>query len=285
MRDFAERTQIPVTTTLMGIGGISRKHPLWLGMPGMHGTYAANHALLECDLLIGIGARFDDRVTMGRLDKFATRRQIVHIDIDPAEIGKNVDTYIPIVGDVKKSFICLAGWSSPLPVARRWVKQVQSWCREKPDDLRDSDQVLKPQWVIRHLYESTGGDAIVTPMSVNTRCGWPNIFRFAKPRSFITSGGLGAMGFGSPPPWVPRLARTRGPRDQCYRRRGGVQMTSQELAVDRPEQHPCQSGGDRITGAWGWFDEWQEVFYKKRYSRRWIWPTAPILSELAEAYM
>lgn len=176
----------------------------------MHGTYAANHALLECDLLIGIGARFDDRVTMGRLDKFATGAKIIHIDIDPAEIGKNVDTYIPIVGDVKKS---LSAALEGLPRSRSeaWVKRVQGWYREKPNRYRDSDQVLKPQWVIRHLHESTGGDAIVTTDVGQHQMWVAQYFPFAKPRSFITSGGWGQWDSDFPPPSGPNWPTRKPP--------------------------------------------------------------------------
>ncbi len=197
LKAFAEQAQIPVVTTLMGIGGFSGHHPLWVGMPGMHGTYAANHALLECDLLIGIGARFDDRVTMGRIDKFAKGAKIAHIDIDPAEIGKNVDAYIPIVGDVKR---VLQAALDGLPRSRSadWLRRIEDWKRQYPLTFRPSENALKPQWVIRHLYETTGGDAIVTTDVGQHQMWVAQYFRFARPRSFITSGGLGTMGFGFP---------------------------------------------------------------------------------------
>ncbi|WP_373284619.1 biosynthetic-type acetolactate synthase large subunit [Kroppenstedtia guangzhouensis] len=277
---FAEKAQVPVTTTLMGLAGFPGKHPLWLGMPGMHGTYAANHALLECDLLIGIGARFDDRVTMGRLDKFATGAKIVHIDIDPAEIGKNVDTYIPIVGDVKKS---LSASLDGLPRSRSqaWVKQVQSWCREKPNTYRDSDQVLKPQWVIRHLYESTGGDAIVTTDVGQHQMWVAQYFPFAKPRSFITSGGLGAMGFGFPAAIGAQLAHP-GTTVISVTGDGGFQMTSQELAVIALSNIPVKVAvlNNRCLGM---VRQWQEIFYKKRYSEVDL-ADSPDFVRLAEAY-
>ena len=182
LKAFAEQAQIPVVTTLMGIGGFSGHHPLWVGMPGMHGTYAANHALLECDLLIGIGARFDDRVTMGRIDKFAKGAKIAHIDIDPAEIGKNVDAYIPIVGDVKR---VLQAALDGLPRSRSadWLRRIEDWKRQYPLTFRPSENALKPQWVIRHLYETTGGDAIVTTDVGQHQMWVAQYFRFARPRS------------------------------------------------------------------------------------------------------
>lgn len=277
---FAETARVPVTTTLMGLGGFPGQHPLWLGMPGMHGTYAANHALLECDLLIGIGARFDDRVTMGRLDKFATGAKIVHIDIDPAEIGKNVDTYIPIVGDVKKS---LSAALEGLPRSRSeaWVKRVQGWYREKPNRYRDSDQVLKPQWVIRHLHESTGGDAIVTTDVGQHQMWVAQYFPFAKPRSFITSGGLGTMGFGFPAAIGAQLAHPEATVISVTGD-GGFQMTSQELAVIALGNIPVKVAvlNNRCLGM---VRQWQEVFYKKRYSEVDL-ADSPDFVKLAEAY-
>src|SRR5690606_9666378 len=161
LQTFAEKTQIPVTTTLMGIGGFSATHPLWLGMPGMHGTYAANHALLDCDLLIGIGNRFDDRVTMGRIDKFATKEKIIHIDIEPAEIGNNVDTYVPIVGDIKNVL------EEANPIAKKaqsdeWLKQIAEWKEQYPLKYKETEDELKPQWVIELLSETTKGEAIIS---------------------------------------------------------------------------------------------------------------------------
>src|SRR5690606_4428479 len=145
----------------MGLGGFPSRNPLWLGMPGMHGTYAANHALLECDLLIGIGARFDDRVTMGRIDKFATGAKIIHIDIDPAEIDKNVHTYVPTVGDVKQ-VLSAANVQLPSADSSNWINICDSRKRDYPLQYNDSDEKsLKPQWVIEYLDKTTEGKAIV----------------------------------------------------------------------------------------------------------------------------
>ncbi|WP_425462672.1 biosynthetic-type acetolactate synthase large subunit [Melghirimyces algeriensis] len=277
---FAERANIPVTTTLMGLGGFSGQHPLWLGMPGMHGTYAANHALLECDLLIGIGARFDDRVTMGRLDKFATKANIVHIDIDPAEIGKNVDTYIPIVGDVKK-VLSTAVAEVPRTPSDAWIEKLQKWVREKPYTFCDSDEELKPQWVIRHLYESTGGDAIVTTDVGQHQMWVAQYFPFANPRSFITSGGLGTMGFGFPAALGAQLGKPEATVISVTGD-GGFQMTSQELAVASLANIPVKVAviNNRCLGM---VRQWQEVFYKKRYSEVDL-ADSPDFVKLAESY-
>ncbi|MEW9031280.1 MAG: biosynthetic-type acetolactate synthase large subunit [Planifilum fimeticola] len=280
LKAFAEQAQIPVATTLMGIGGFSGQHPLWMGMPGMHGTYAANHALLECDLLIGIGARFDDRVTMGRLDKFAKGAKIAHIDIDPAEIGKNVDAYIPIVGDVKK---VLQAALDGLPRSRSgdWLRRIEGWKRQYPVTCRPSEKTLKPQWVIRHLYETTGGDAIVTTDVGQHQMWVAQYFRFARPRSFITSGGLGTMGFGFPAALGAQIANP----DRvviCVTGDGGFQMTAQELAIAALENLPVKVAviNNRCLGM---VRQWQEVFYQERYSEVDL-SGSPDFVKLAEAY-
>jgi acetolactate synthase I/II/III large subunit len=277
---FAEQARIPVTTTLMGLGGFSGEHPLWLGMPGMHGTYAANHALLECDLLIGIGARFDDRVTMGRLDKFATGAKIVHIDIDPAEIGKNVDTFIPIVGDVRK-VLQAANRGVPCSQSEEWMKQTAEWKKRYPLKFQDSEESVKPQWVIRHLYETTHGKAIVTTDVGQHQMWVAQYFQFAKPRSFISSGGLGAMGFGFPSALGAQLAR---PDETviCVTGDGGFQMTNQELAVAALMNIPVKTViiNNRCLGM---VRQWQEVFYQERYSEVDL-TASPDYVKLAEAY-
>jgi acetolactate synthase-1/2/3 large subunit len=277
---FAERARIPVTTTLMGIGGFPGTHPLWLGMPGMHGTVAANRALLECDLLIGIGARFDDRVTMGRIDKFATGAKIVHIDIDPAEIGKNVDTYIPIVGDVKR---VLETALKDLPASRSeaWLEKLEELRRQYPLTYKQSDDTLKPQWVIQHLYETTGGDAIVTTDVGQHQMWVAQYFRFSRPRSLISSGGLGTMGFGFPAAIGAQLA---------YPDRtvisvtgdGGFQMTAQELAVVALANIPVKVAIIN-NQCLGMVRQWQEVFYQRRYSEVDL-SGSPDFVKLAEAY-
>lgn len=277
---FAERAQIPVTTTLMGIGGFPGNHPLWLGMPGMHGTVAANRALLECDLLIGIGARFDDRVTMGRIDKFATGAKIVHIDIDPAEISKNVDTYIPIVGDVKR---VLEASLQDLPVSQSgaWLEKLTELKQQYPLTYKQSQHTLKPQWVIQHLYETTGGNAIVTTDVGQHQMWVAQYFRFSRPRSLITSGGLGTMGFGFPAAIGAQLA---------YPDRlvisvtgdGGFQMTAQELAVVALANIPVKVAIIN-NQCLGMVRQWQEVFYQRRYSEVDL-SGSPDFVKLAEAY-
>ncbi|SEM98457.1 acetolactate synthase, large subunit [Lihuaxuella thermophila] len=277
---LAETAQIPVTTTLMGIGGFPGTHPLWMGMPGMHGTYAANHALLECDLLIGIGARFDDRVTMGRIDKFATKAKIAHIDIDPAEIGKNVETFIPLVGDVKKVLEAV-NENVPRSQSDDWIKQVDEWRRNFPLTYKPSADTLKPQWVIQHLHDSTGGDAIVTTDVGQHQMWVAQYYRFVRARSFLSSGGLGTMGFGFPAAIGAQLAYP----DRtviAVTGDGGFQMTAQELAVVALENIPVKVAVIN-NHCLGMVRQWQEVFYEERYSEVDL-SGSPDFVKLAEAY-
>ncbi len=277
---FSEKTGIPVTTTLMGIGGFPGTHPHWLGMPGMHGTYAANHALLECDLLIGIGARFDDRVTMGRIDKFAQKAKIAHIDIDPAEIGKNVRTYIPLNGDVK-SVLQLINQEVPRSRSNKWMDQLDEWKQRFPLQYKETEDGLKPQWVIEQIYRTTQGEAIITTDVGQHQMWVAQFYRFHHPRSLLTSGGLGTMGFGFPAAIGAQLA---------YPDRtviavvgdGGFQMTAQELAVVSLENIPVKVALIN-NQCLGMVRQWQEIFYKKRYSEVDL-AGSPDFVTLAEAY-
>lgn len=280
LQTFAEKTQIPVTTTLMGIGGFPGTHPLWLGMPGMHGTYAANHALLECDLLIGIGNRFDDRVTMGRIDKFATKAKVIHIDIDPAEIGKNVATFIPIVGDVK-NVLEEANQIAKKSQSDAWLKQIAEWKETYPLTYKDAENELKPQWVIEHLSETTKGEAIITTDVGQHQMWVAQYYQFVHPRSLLSSGGLGTMGFGFPAAIGAQLA---------YPERtviavvgdGGFQMTSQELAIIALENIPVKVAVIN-NQCLGMVRQWQELFHGQRYSEVDL-SGSPDFIKLAEAY-
>jgi len=277
---LAEKAQIPVTTTLMGLGGFPGQHPLFMGMPGMHGSYAANHALLECDLLIGVGVRFDDRVTMARLDKFATKAKIIHLDIDPAEIGKNVETYIPLVGDVKHS---LAAINEKLETGdtREWLEQIEAWKRAYPFTYKKSDEVLKPQAVVEMIYRSTGGDAIVTTDVGQHQMWVAQYFPFKYPRSNITSGGLGTMGFGFPAAIGAKIAYP----DRtviAVTGDGGFQMTAQELAIVAIHNIPVKVAviNNQVLGM---VRQWQEIFHGSRYSEIDL-AGSPDFVKLAEAY-
>lgn len=209
LHEFVNKTGIPITTTLLGLGGFPSGHELWTGMPGMHGTYTSNQGIQQSDLLISIGARFDDRVT-GKLAGFAPNAKIAHIDIDPAEIGKNVPTDIPIVGDVKTVLEMLNPLVSYASKADAWRDQISKWKAEYPYRYVDSDTVLKPQWVIEMLNDTTKGEAIVTTDVGQHQMWAAQYYKFNRPRSWITSGGLGTMGFGFPSAIGAQMANPTG---------------------------------------------------------------------------
>ncbi|UHA72264.1 biosynthetic-type acetolactate synthase large subunit [Paenibacillus sp. 481] len=278
--EFATKTGIPVTTTLLGLGGFPSAHELWMGMPGMHGTYTANTAIQEADLLINIGARFDDRVTM-KLDGFAPKAKIVHIDIDPAEIGKNVPTDIPIVGDIK-STLQLANASAKHTVkAEAWRAAILQRKLDNPPTFVDSDDELKPQWVIQMINEVTGGDAIVTT-DVGQHQMWSALYyRFNQPRSWITSGGLGTMGFGFPSAIGAQMAHPERVVISINGD-GGMQMCAQELAICAINNIPVKVViiNNQVLGM---VRQWQEIIYNSRYSHIDL-AGSPDFVKLAEAY-
>ena len=278
--EFSRLAKIPVTTTLTGLGSIPHQHEYYLGMPGMHGTYAANHAIDEADLIIAMGARFDDRVT-SRLDKFATRAQVIHIDIDPAEIGKNVAASIPIVGDVKQVLPELIKKLKAGDTAA-WCEQVIAWKRDYP--LRFSqapDAPLKPQFVISELYRLSAGNAIVTTDVGQHQMWAAQYYPLESPRTFITSGGLGTMGFGFPAALGAQVAfpdRTV----ICIAGDGSFQMNSQELATAACYNLPVKVAVINNQHL-GMVRQWQEFFYGSRYSQTCL-TGSPDFVKLAEAY-
>ena len=276
---FIETTQIPITTTLLGLGGFPSGHELWMGMPGMHGTYTANKAIQGSDLLINIGARFDDRVTM-KLQGFAPNAKVAHIDIDPAEIGKNVPTDIPIVGDVK-TVLEILNHEAKRTDADEWRAQIAAWKREVPLRYEDSDTELKPQWVIEMIYETTKGEAIVTTDVGQHQMWAAQFYKFSKPRSWITSGGLGTMGFGFPSAIGAQMAfpdRTV----VSINGDGGMQMCAQELAVCAINNIPVKVAiiNNQVLGM---VRQWQEIIYDNRYSHIDL-AGSPDFVKLAEAY-
>lgn len=277
---FVTTTGIPITTTLLGLGGFPSGHDLWLGMPGMHGTYASNKALQNADLLINIGARFDDRVTM-KLEGFAPKAKVVHIDIDPAEIGKNVPTDIPIVGDVKTVLQILNKDAKYTGKASAWREQVEAWKQEQPLRYEDSDTELKPQWVIEMLHRTTKGEAIVTTDVGQHQMWSAQFYKFNQPRSFITSGGLGTMGFGFPSSIGAQMAHP----DRLVisiNGDGGMQMCAQELAICSIHNIPVKVViiNNQVLGM---VRQWQEIIYKGRYSHIDL-EGSPDFVKLAEAY-
>lgn len=278
--EFITKTQIPVTTTLLGLGGFPSGHELWMGMPGMHGTYTANTAIQQADLLINIGARFDDRVTM-KLDGFAPNAKIVHIDIDPAEIGKNVKTDIPIVGDVKSVLQVLNKDAKRTDKADAWRAQIARWKEEKPLKYADSDKELKPQWVIEMIHETTKGEAIVTTDVGQHQMWAAQYYKFNQPRSWITSGGLGTMGFGFP----SAIGAQQAHPDRLVvsiNGDGGMQMCAQELAICAINNIPVKIAiiNNQVLGM---VRQWQEIIYDNRYSHIDL-AGSPDFVKLAEAY-
>jgi acetolactate synthase-1/2/3 large subunit len=285
LTEFGLSDRFPVTCTVMGLGGFPAPHPQWLGMLGMHGTRTANYAMDEADLIIAIGARFDDRIT-GKLSEFAPRAKFIHIDVDPAEISKNVPAHIPIVGDAKNILPRLTAEYRALEAdpgrLEEWWSRIRSWQERYPLTYTDStDTEIKPQYMVRALYEATGGDAIVTSDVGQHQMWTAQHYDFPAPRRWINSGGLGTMGFGLPAAMGAKV----GCPDQtvvCVAGDGSVQMNMQELAT-------CAQEGIAIkvfimnNGYLGMVRQWQELFWDKRYSQvdmgQW-----PDFVKVAEAY-
>ncbi len=275
----------PVTCTVMGLGGFPAPHDQWLGMLGMHGTRAANYAMDEADLIVAIGARFDDRIT-GKLSEFAPRAKFIHIDVDPAEISKNVPAHIPIVGDAKNILPRLtAEYRALEPDPARleeWWSRIRVWQERHPLGYEDSkDAEIKPQFMIQALYEATRGDAIVTSDVGQHQMWTAQYFHFNQPRRWINSGGLGTMGFGLPAAMGAKV----GCPDQtvvCVAGDGSVQMNMQELATCAQEDIAIKVF-IMNNGYLGMVRQWQELFWDKRYSQvetgQW-----PDFVKVAEAY-
>ncbi len=282
--EFVRVTGIPVVTTLLGLGGYSSESELWLGMGGMHGAYAANEALIQCDLLISVGARFDDRVTM-RLDGFASNALIAHIDIDAAEIGKLVPTVLALRGDAKEILADLnrriGSELHRTADVRDWIDLLLRYKREIPLSYEHSASVLKPQYVIEMISRTTAGEAIVTTDVGQHQMWTAQFYRFKRPRSLITSGGLGTMGFGFP----SAIGAQIGNPDRLVvsiNGDGGMQMCAQELAVCAINRIPVKIVVLN-NGTLGMIKQWQELIYERRYSHIDL-DESPDFVKLAEAY-
>lgn len=281
LREYVEQQNIPVIHTLLGLGGFPADHPLFVGMAGMHGVYAANMGLYECDLLISIGARFDDRVT-GNLKTFAPNATVAHIDIDPAEIGKNVPTAIPVVGDAKETLQSLIKQNGKPPESSEWLATINGWKSQYPLKYdREKQDVLKPQKVIELLHEYTDGDAIVVTDVGQHQMWAAQYYTFNKPNAWVTSGGLGTMGFCVPAAIGAQLA-DREKTVVAIVGDGGFQMTSQELGVIAEMRLPIKV---IIVNnhALGMVRQWQELFYQERYSHS-LLTSQPSFVKLADAY-
>jgi len=285
LRIFVQTLNIPITSTLMGLGAFPATDPHWLGMPGMHGTYYANMAISNCDLMIAIGMRFDDRVT-SKLDAFAPHAKVIHVDIDPVSIDKFVKTHLSITSDCKPVLQLLNKWIAddnfviPEAQTKAWHDQIEAWKKHAPMTYCQGDKI-KPQHVVDTLYRLTKGEAIITTEVGQNQMWAAQFYRFDYPNSFISSGGLGTMGFGFPAAIGAQVA--------CPDRivadiagDGSIQMNIQELATavnyDLPVKIVILN-----NGYLGMVRQWQELFYGKRYSHSNI-RNVPDFVKLAEAY-
>ncbi len=286
LRQFVRKLDFPITQTLMGLGAFPGTDPLFIGMLGMHGTYESNMAMHDCDVLIAIGARFDDRIT-GVTGKFCPYAQVIHIDIDPASISKTVNANIPIVGDVKGVLQEMNKLldKPDLPIDKAaleaWWKKIKSWQSQKSFDYEKKDGVIQPQSAVEELYKITNGNAYITSDVGQHQMYAAQFYPFHEPRRWINSGGLGTMGFGLPAAMGVKLAFP----DQevaCITGEGSIQMCIQELSTCLQYDIPVKivNLNNRYLGM---VRQWQEFFYEKRYSHVYM-DSLPDFVKLAEAY-
>ncbi len=278
LRELAENNAIPVTTTLLGLGGFPETHPLSLEMLGMHGTVYANYAIMDSDLIIAIGARFDDRVT-GKIDEFAPEAKIIHIDIDPSAISKNIPVDIPIVGDCKNVLKELNRRIKKRPDTSSWLKQIETWKKSYPLTYK-KDNKLRPQYIMEEIYKITRGDAIICTEVGQNQMWAAQFFKYTKPRTFISSGGLGTMGYGFP----ASIGAQVGCPEKIVFDIGGdgsIQMNIQELSTVANNKLPVNIV--IFNNAYlGMVRQWQELFYKRRYSQTHL--QNPDFAKVAESY-
>jgi acetolactate synthase I/II/III large subunit len=289
LTELAHKLNMPVTMTLMGLGGFPGSDPLSMGMLGMHGSYAANMAVANSDLLIAVGARFDDRVT-GRLDAFAPHATIIHIDIDPTSISKNVKVDIPIVADCKHALSAMNTWFNNASDFNRdqvtashepWLATIAEWTRQHPMSYHSEGELIKPQYVVEMLDKLTGGDAIITTEVGQNQMWAAQFYKFNKPRQWATSGGLGTMGYGLPAAIGAKMAFP----DKTVidiAGDGSIQMNIQELATARQYNTPVKVA-ILNNNYLGMVRQWQELFYNKRYAGT-IMEVTPDFVLLAKAY-
>ena len=286
LKQLGESLRCPVTTTLMGLGGFPAPHELWLGMLGMHGTFRANMAMGSTDLLIAIGARFDDRVT-GKLDEFAPSAKIIHIDIDPTSISKNVKVDIPIVGDCKDALKKLLQLVKESPiddlekVRKPWLDQIQKWKETYPLAYEQKDDLIKPQYVVEKLYEFSEGKGIIATEVGQNQMWAAQYYHFSEPRTLLTSGGLGTMGYGLPAAIGAQAAfPDRLVIDVAGD--GSIQMCIQEMITAVENNLPVKVAilNNQYLGM---VRQWQQLFYEKNYCSTCL-KIAPDFVKLAEAY-
>ncbi|HEB57597.1 MAG TPA: acetolactate synthase 3 large subunit [Gammaproteobacteria bacterium] len=286
LTEFTRELGYPITQTLMGLGAFPASDRQFVGMLGMHGTYEANMAMHECDVLIAIGARFDDRVT-GKLAEFCPHAKIVHVDIDPASIAKNVKVDVPIVGDVRNVLRDLLaelrakGKQPDAEALRAWWAQIEEWRSHNCLSYDRGSELIKPQYVIEKLWEATGGDAYVTSDVGQHQMFTAQFYRFDKPRRWINSGGLGTMGFGMPAALGVKLAFPEADV-ACVTGEASIQMCIQELSTAMQYQLPIKviNLNNRYMGM---VRQWQEFFYESRYSHSYV-EALPDFVTLAESY-
>ena len=285
LHTFATGIKAPLTSSLMGLGGFPGSNPLWLGMPGMHGTYYANMAISNCDLLIAVGARFDDRVT-SKVDAFAPHARIIHIDIDPVSIDKTIKAHVSIVSDCKPVLQLFNQWlandepSQAEERTRAWLAQIAHWKEKEPLNYCSGEKI-KPQCVLEKLYELTGGKAIIATEVGQNQMWTAQFYKFDEPNHFISSGGLGTMGFGLPAAIGAQVAFP----DKLVvdiAGDGSIQMNIQEMATAVQYNLPVKIV-ILNNGFLGMVRQWQELYYSKRYSQT-LLSYAPDFVKLAEAY-
>ena len=287
--ELATKLNAPTTMTLMGLGAFPGTHKLSMGMLGMHGTYYANMAMSKCDLLIAVGARFDDRVT-GKLADFAPHAKIIHIDIDPTSISKNVKVDIPIVADCKYALTAINRWFDVQEDFNEkeqgekldpWLDEINDWKRKHPLGYVEEGDIIKPQFVVQKLHELTKGDAIISTEVGQNQMWAAQFYHFNKPRHFLTSGGLGVMGYGFPAAIGAQMAAP----DKIVidvAGDGSIQMNIQELATARQYKCPVKVA-ILNNGYLGMVRQWQELFYGKRYAGTDL-EVSPDFVKLAQAY-
>ncbi len=287
LSEFARILGIPVTTTLMGLGGFPGTDPLSLGMLGMHGTFRANMAISHCDVILGVGARFDDRVT-GKIDEFAPGAKIIHVDIDPTSIQKNVPVNIPIVGDLKdvlRKMIKLVKGTKEAAKYRKkiapWRDQIAQWKSTHPLAYKQGKGRIKPQYVVEQIYQITKGDAIITTEVGQNQMFAAQYYLYDRPRTFLSSGGLGTMGYGLPAAIGAQVAMP-GRLVVDIAGDGSIQMNIQELATAVQYRLPVKVV-ILNNGTLGMVRQWQELFFQGKYSQTCL-PQVPDFVRLAEAY-
>ncbi len=279
LMEFVEKTGIPFTTTLMAMDVAPYDHPLNMNMLGMHGTKYANYAVQQADLLIAVGARFDDRVT-GKVEEFASHAKIIHIDIDPSSVSKIIRVDVPVVGDAKYVLKEMTTMVKKID-RKKWDEQVQQWKKEFPLVYKQNGDIIKPQYVIEKISEITGGDCIITTEVGQNQMWTAQFFKFKRPRTFLTSGGLGTMGYGFPAALGAQAANP-GKLVIDIAGDGSIQMNIQEMATAVKYNLPVKIA-ILNNGYLGMVRQWQELFYGKRYSHTHIEHSVDFV-KLAEAY-